>query len=250
MSGRSNSYDQEATSPFITYTLKNVRAPVGRGATEPEYGEIGAVIKQDNNESQAQVYSEYVGGRLAGLVGVQVASGVFVAHSRGLRYASLVIAEVGFTLSDIEEDEHIEKVAKRYPVEAAKIAVFDIWIGNIDRAGNLRANLAESTDNVIVGLDHGGCLLSGGSNKDAALERLADKGWPSNHAFKGLVSKYYADPVINRIESLTDDAIYEACVLNDTVGSVMLTDQAMLAEVLIQRRDWLREMVALTLLPE
>ena len=250
MSGQSNNRDPEAPPPFITYALKNVRKPVGRGVTEPEYGEVGAVIKQDNDESRAQVYSEYVGGRLAGLVGVQVASGVFVAHSRGLRYASLQIAEVGFSLSDIEEEEHIAEVAERYPVEVAKIAVFDVWIGNIDRAGNLRANLAESTDNVIVGLDHGGCLLSGADNKDAALARLADKSWPPTHAFRGLVRSYFVDPVVQRIERLPDEAIQEACVLGGTVGSVMLTDQAMLAEVLIQRRDWLREMVLAVLQPK
>jgi hypothetical protein len=55
---------------------------------------VAAVIKQDGDESRAQVYSEYVGTRLAGLLGVPAAAGVFVTHSRGLRYASLMIAEV------------------------------------------------------------------------------------------------------------------------------------------------------------
>ena len=35
---------------FVTYTLHNSRKPVGQGATEPEIGELAAIIKQDTNE--------------------------------------------------------------------------------------------------------------------------------------------------------------------------------------------------------
>lgn len=233
--------------PFVTYALKNVRVPVGQGATAPHFGEVSAVIKQDCDESRAQVYSEYVGSKLAALLGVQAAAGVFVAHSRGLRYASLVIAEVGFSLSDIDHTQ-AEEVAQRYPVEAAKIAVFDIWIGNFDRAGNLRANLGDSTDNLIVGLDHGACLLSGGDDVDAALTRMLDQTWPPIHIFGGLVKNCFVQSMVERIQRLSDEAIQEACMLGGTVGSVMPTDQAMLAEVLITRRQWLPEMVANILL--
>lgn len=247
MSGQLNNLDPVESPPFVTYALKNVRVQVGHGATAPHYGEVSAVIKQDCEESRAQVYSEYVGSKLAALLGVQAAAGVFVAHSRGLRYASLVIAEVGFSLSDIDYTQ-AEEVAQRYPVEAAKIAVFDIWIGNFDRAGNLRANLGESTDNLIVGLDHGACLLSGGDDLDAALNRLLDPTWPPNHIFGGLVKNCFVQSMVERVQRLSDEAIQEACMLGGTVGSVMPTDQAMLAEVLIRRRQWLPEMVTNMLL--
>ena len=247
MNGPLSKPDPAASPPFVTYALKNVRVQVGHGATAPHYGEVSAVIKQDCEESRAQVYSEYVGSKLAALLGVQAAAGVFVAHSRGLRYASLVIAEVGFSLSDIDYTQ-AEEVAQRYPVEAAKIAVFDIWIGNFDRAGNLRANLGESTDNLIVGLDHGACLLSGGDDLDAALNRLLDPTWPPNHIFGGLVKNCFVQSMVERVQRLSDEAIQEACMLGGTVGSVMPTDQAMLAEVLIRRRQWLPEMATNMLL--
>jgi hypothetical protein len=247
MNGPLSKPDPVESPPFVTYALKNVRVQVGHGATAPHYGEVSAVIKQDCEESRAQVYSEYVGSKLAALLGVQAAAGVFVAHSRGLRYASLVIAEVGFSLSDIDYTQ-AEEVAQRYPVEAAKIAVFDIWIGNFDRAGNLRANLGESTDNLIVGLDHGACLLSGGDDLDAALNRLLDPTWPPNHIFGGLVKNCFVQSMVERVQRLSDEAIQEACMLGGTVGSVMPTDQAMLAEVLIRRRQWLPEMVTNMLL--
>ena len=233
---------------FVTYTLNNSRQLVGQGATSPEIGELTAIIKQDSNESRAQVYSEFVGSRLASLAGVQVAAGVFVAHSRGLRYASLKISEVGFTLSDIEHGD-AEVVVARYPVEAAKLAVFDSWICNTDRAGNLRANLAESTDNMIIGIDHGGSLLSVADNIDKAFARLGVVDWPPPHMFHGLLRTHLLEPVISRVRAIPDDAIDEACVLSGTVGSVMLPDQAMLSEVLKWRRDQLNEIVERALSP-
>ena len=227
---------------FVTYTLQNSRQPVGQGATEPEIGELAAIIKQDTNESRAQVYCEFVGARLAALVGVQVAAGVFVSHSRGLRFASLKVAEVGFTLADIDHDD-AEAVVARYPIEAAKLAVFDAWICNTDRAGNLKANLAESTDNMMIGLDHGGSLLSIVDNLNTAFDRLDSCDWPPHHIFLGLLRKHLFRPVIARVQMIPDEAIDEACVLSGTVGSVMLPDQAMLAEKLKWRRDMLEAIV-------
>lgn len=227
---------------FVTYILQNSRQPVGQGATEPEIGELAAIIKQDTNESRAQVYCEFVGARLAALVGVQVAAGVFVAHSRGLRFASLKVAEVGFTLTDISYEE-AGAVAARYPVEAAKLAVFDVWICNTDRAGNLKANLAESTDNMMIGLDHGGSLLSIANDLNTAFNRLESYEWPPHHIFQGLLRRHLLQPVIVRVQAIPDEAIDEACVLSGTVGSVMLPDQAMLAEKLKWRRDNLAAIV-------
>ncbi len=240
--------DSRAPSPFITYALGNIRQPVGHGATAPEIGDVTAIIKQDGSESRSQIYSEYVAGRLAALVGVPVADGVFVAHSRGLRYASLKIAEVGFSLVDIEH-EHASEVASRYPVEVAKLAVFDAWICNADRAGNLRANIAESTDNLMVGLDHGGSLLSVADTINTALERLNTIDWPPAHMFKGMLSRHLVEPVVARIKGIMDDAIDDACVLSGTVGSVMLPDQAMLAEAIKWRRNSLVEIVERCLFP-
>lgn len=46
---------------FVTYTLHNSRKPVGQGATEPEIGELAAIIKQDTNESRAQIIANSLG---------------------------------------------------------------------------------------------------------------------------------------------------------------------------------------------
>lgn len=228
--------------PLVTYTLSGVRKAIGHGATEPEIGDVAAIIKQDGRESRAQIYCEYVAGRLAGMVGVTVAAGVLVVHAAGLRYASLKVAEVGFTLTDIEP-EHAHAVVARYPVEAANLAVFDIWIGNGDRAGNLRANLYESTDNLMIGLDHGSSLLSVGDSVDAALQRLRRADFPRGHMFAKRLDRRLADAMVTRIAHISDEAIQDACVLGETLGSVILPDQADLADALIWRRNELSRIV-------
>ena len=248
MSGPSTVND-ERSRPIIAYTLSGVREVAGRGATAPEVGDVAAIIKQDGGESRAQVYCEFVAGRLAAMVGVTVAAGVLVTHARGLRYASLKIAEVGFSLTDVEFG-HAAEVASRYPVEAANLAVFDAWICNTDRAGNLRANLAESTDNLLIGIDHGGSLLSVADTIDAAIERLRSTNWPPTHLFQGMVNPALLQPMIERIQRLPDETIQDACVLSGTIGSVILPDQAVLAEALIWRRDHLPEIVQWMLLAE
>lgn len=243
MNGPSNNPEDHPPAPFITYQLLNVRQAVGVGITEPVNGEVGAVIKQDGNESRAQIYSEYVAARLAGLLGVPVATGVLVSHSRGLRYASLLVAQVGFKLTTVDDSNAVQ-VTKIYPVECARIAVFDAWIANLDRSGNLLANLASSTDNVIVGLDHGGCLLSAADDIRTAMDRLQGLSWGRDHLFKGLLNSIYVEAAVQRVARLSDESINDACLLNGTVGSVMLLDQVELAQALIARRDNLPKIVA------
>lgn len=245
MNGRSTVSDPK---PLVTYTLTGVRKAVGRGVTGPEVGDVAAIIKQDGQESRAQIYSEYVAGRLAVMVGVTVAAGVLVVHAAGVRYASLKVAEVGFALADIEQ-EHVDEVVARYPVEAANLAVFDVWIGNGDRAGNLRANLQESTNNLIIGLDHGGSLLSAGESIDAALERMRRTDFPRGHLFAERLDRRLADAMVERIARLSDEAIHDACVLGETLGSVILPDQADLADALVWRRNNLQGIVDRTLFP-
>lgn len=41
--------------PLVTYTLNWVRKTLGHGATEPEIGDVAAIIKQDGRESRADL---------------------------------------------------------------------------------------------------------------------------------------------------------------------------------------------------
>jgi len=129
------------------------------------------LIVADRPSSVSFYNCEYVACRLAAMVGVPVATGVLVAHDTGLKYASLVLSEIAVHMEDVNENK-LDKLLSRYPVECAKIAVFDIWIGNPDRLGNVRANLGRSSGHIVVGIDHGGGLLSCATNQYKAIDRL------------------------------------------------------------------------------
>ena len=223
---------------FLTYNLKwrTQQLSGSDSSTGACYGDIEAVVKRDTPDAPAQVYCEYVAARLASLVGINVATGVLVPHAKGLMYASLSISQVGSPLEKVDMS-NIDEFKKRHPVEAAGLAVFDLWVGNADRVGNVLASMGLSMDDVVAGIDNGACLLNTENNSEKSLAFLSNADQPDYHLFGSGHPKVYCDVVIDRIESLSDLAINEACVLGDTVGSVMLPEQAEVSEVLRWRRD-------------
>ena len=126
---------------FLTYRLSRRLRTVEDGATQAHCGLVEAIIKQDHAEARVQVYSELVANRLAALVGVDVATGALVAHDTGLKFASLRLANIATDATSIEEEKDFELATKRYARQCARIAVFDLWIGNEDRTSNLMASI-------------------------------------------------------------------------------------------------------------
>jgi hypothetical protein len=237
--------------PFITYRLKQRRRAVGKGATEARYGDLEAIIKQDHNEARGQVYSEIVAYRLAMMVGVEVATGVLVADDTGLKFASLAISKLANRLRDISTEADVKRLCSRYAQQSARLAVFDLWIGNDDRLGNVRADVTVSSDRLVVGLDHGRALLGSASHLgvSAAFDYLSQQDKPRTHPFSGLLHQQFCDEALDRINCLHDDAIQEACVLSDTCGMIMVDDQLILADLLKQRRAFLPNLVQTVLQP-
>jgi len=229
---------------FVTYKLKQRPRSVGKGATESRMGDVEAVVKQDHNEARGQVNSEIVAYRLASLIGVEAAFGALVAHDTGLKYASLVISIIATDSRVISSKADIERVTKRYPLECARIAVFDLWVGNDDRLGNLRANVTRSSDHLIVALDHGRTLLGSGNDPIDALKWLERTDFPTDHPFVGRLVPEYCQEILERIQGLDARIIADVCILNDTCGAVMLPEQADLADLLDRRREWLPDLVA------
>ncbi|MDN5873672.1 MAG: hypothetical protein L0H29_04735, partial [Sinobacteraceae bacterium] len=228
---------------FVTYKLTKRLRKVGKGSTESHIGQVEAVVKQDHNEARGQVYSELVAYRLATMVGVEAACGALVVHDTGLMYASLVVSNIVANARDISTKTDIVKAAKRYPIQCARIAVFDLWIGNDDRPGNLRADVRQSADDLIVALDHGRSLLGNGNDPYDALQWLARNDFPDTHPFAGLLDRRYCEDSLKRIVGLSEESITDACLLNDTCGAVMMPEQAALAELLNRRRAWLPELM-------
>ena len=144
---------------FLTYRLNRHLRTVDEGATQAHYGEVEAIIKQDHAEARVQVYSELVANRFAALVGVDVATGALVAHDTELKFASLRLANIAAGATCIETEEQFESASSRYASQCARIAVFDLWIGNEDRVGNLMARIGPDAEYLIVTFDHGRTLL-------------------------------------------------------------------------------------------
>ncbi|MBT7207063.1 MAG: hypothetical protein HN868_06885 [Gammaproteobacteria bacterium] len=223
---------------FLTYNLKwrTQQYNDSDSSTGACSGDIEAVVKRDTPDAPAQVYCEYVAARLASLIGINVAAGVLVPHAKGLMYASLSISQVASPLAKVDMS-NIDEFKQRHPVEAAGLAVFDLWVGNADRVGNVLASMGLSMDDVVAGIDNGACLLNTENNSKDSLAFLRNADQPDFHLFGSGHPKIYCDEVVERIENLSDFAIDDACVLGDTVGSVMLPEQAEVSEVLKWRRQ-------------
>ena len=97
--------------------------------------------------------------RLAQTLHIPVADGVLVSQYDGPAYASLQLVLPAIPLPNLLISQH-GKCANKYPDESAAIVAFDIWIGNFDRAGNVKASLLSSNHPSIRALDHSHCLLN------------------------------------------------------------------------------------------
>jgi len=228
---------------FLTYKLLGRLRDVGRGITNARYGQVSAIVKEDHDEAPAQIYCEIVACRLAALVGAPVAIGALVAHDTGLKFASLVLSEVSRRLLIIDSPR-VPRALNRYAEECATLAVFDLWIGNTDRLGNVKANLDVHSDRIIVGIDHGAALLNCAETAQKAIDQLGRMDWPRTHCFLSEEGGPWIERAIERIERLDPDMILYACDLKASVGSATVMFQVELSEQLTKRRQFLREIVA------
>ena len=252
---------------FLTYRLSRRLGTMDEGATEAQLGEVQAIIKQDHAAARVQVYSELVAHRLAALVGVDVATGALVAHDTGLKYASLRLANIAAGATVIETEEQFERASRRYASQCARIAVFDLWIGNEDRVCNLMASIGPDTEYLIVAFDHGRTLLGCVDGVRQALEYLKNpknpklpeshpklpkshRKLPKLHPMSGLLNRAHCELMVERIQNINDDLIYELCDLGDTCGSVMPVEQAALCDALVKRQAFLPDIVERVLFAE
>jgi len=260
--------------PILSYELGHRSTPNPRSTTGARDGHVAAVIKHDTDLRPAQVYSELAANRLAQFLGLPVAIGVAVRAKRdpdSLRFASLKAAEVGLDFYDFTDHDaafddddaadaapgmHTEsghvsalrRVCQRYPLETAQLAVFDLWIGNDDRPGNLKAALGDGGFGAIFGIDQGASLLCCASRRHEALAQLRRNDFPRFHAFQKLVSSIYCGEMIERICAIPEWAMQAAMIFDDNVGTVTIAEQAEVYDILHERRRFLRDLVSRVLL--
>jgi len=191
-----------------------------------------------------------------------------------LRFAALRAAEVGldvydFTADDADDPDNdpddaeplpdgmyknagharpMTLLAKKYPKEAADLAVFDLWIGNEDRALNFKADLDAKDRGVMFALDQGSSLLACRPTVDESLDWLARADFPSFHPFQKLVNARYCGAMVERITSMPDWAILSATTYDDTVGNVTIDEQVAAYLALTERKRFLGSLVDRVLL--
>lgn len=266
---------------ILCYEIMGSSVPNHRSTTGAEDGQLRAVLKGDHHEASAQVYSELAANRLAMFLGIPVLLGVPARHANSgstLRFAALRAAEAGLDIYDFTEEDrgvsvdqdeasddgeanipdgayrnagHLRGIAAlcdKYPLEAASIAVFDLWIGNEDRALNFKGQIRGKERGVMFALDQGSSLLSCRATIDLSLQLLQDGHYPTFHPFQKLTHPRYCGAIVERIQMMPDWAIEAATIYQDTVGNVMLPEQYQCYETLRQRKAILGDLVDRVLL--
>ncbi len=258
--------------PILCYEITGIATPNQRSTTGALDGQLSAVLKCDHTAASAQVYSELVANRLAMFLGIPVIMGVPAKAGHPdtqLRFAALRAAEAGLNVYDFTDDDRSDpddepedapplpdgmfrtagharamaELCQKYPLETAAIAVFDLWIGNEDRALNFKAELAGQERGVMFALDQGSSLLSCRPTVVRSLMELADAGFPSFHPFQKLVHPRYCGAMVERICSMPDWAILSATTYDDTVGNVTLDEQYAAYAALLTRKQFLGSLV-------
>jgi hypothetical protein len=258
--------------PILCYEITGTASPNLRSTTGAEDGQLSAVLKCDHAAAQSQVYAELVANRLALFLGIPVLMGVPARTSASdarLRFAALRAAEVGMDVYDFTADDshdpdddpedapplpegiyrhagHVRPMAllaQKYPKETADLAVFDLWIGNEDRALNFKADLGARDRGVMFALDQGSSLLACRPTVDRSLEWLARPDFPSFHPFQKLVNARYCGAMVERIASMPDWAILSATTYDDTVGNVTIDEQVATYLALMDRKRFLGALV-------
>lgn len=226
---------------FYRITKLGKKASSG-SMTDPVRGTLDVILKQDSDNSPACVYNELVALRLGQRLGLPLAMGVPSVGDGGTYFASLVVGGLSINLPDITAKQ-MPKVAARYPLEAAGIFVFDVWVLNNDRVDNLKANLSVSNIQLIAGIDHEQTLLGITGNIDTSLDALNNLSVPISHPFKSLLVQNHIDYWVSEVANLSDDAIDAAAVLGLSIGGIHHRMQQKLASALKARRDSIAELI-------
>lgn len=256
---------------ILSYALDGKERPLDKlqTSTGAKKGSVKAIIKYDNEEAPTQVYSEFVANRLAQFLGLPVAIGVPINNNDGHvnRFASLWVSDTntdGFfdfseqepTNRSLPDDEAAQSrdyyweykaLCELYPIETAKLAVFDLWTGNDDRTINMKGilNAAHHAHGVnrLYAIDQGSSLLSCSYNVTRSIERLESDTFPSRSPMQGFVNQAECSYMVERIRSIPDWALESAVLCDIQIGSVMPDMQYMLLDILDKRRKFLSDMV-------
>lgn len=197
-------------------------------------------MKFDGEESPHCVYNEAVAVRLAQTVHAPTADGVLAVSSGGPVFVSLAMTARPERLPNVHWRMR-HKVAAKYAEEIAALVAFDIFVGNNDRDGNLKASIANPGLYLFRAFDHSHTLLAARrADPTTSLAALkAGEVIAIRHPFYGLVDFDAVRAWGKRIAATPDTLITECCVLRRDFRSVPLAMQQRLARALNARKTLL-----------
>lgn len=237
-------------SQVETYKLRRLRGRVGRGVSEACRCDIAAILKHDSDESPYCVYNEFVATQLAATWGAPIARGLLIVGALGLGFASLEAGAPGLFLSNMGPLTH-RRVLARYARQCARLLVFDEWIGNRDRLGNVRAAIGSNEVRLFVGFDQAQALLSCEDAPSGSIEQLrtAKAIARPTHPFRAEVApdagafRAHVATAVQACREVPAAAVIEACNVTHPALGVSLRLRTALAEALVHRQKHLREIL-------
>ena len=230
------------------YKIRSIRKKSFPGITAPVSCSLDAILKFDSAESPYCVYSELVALRLAQTFHIPVASGVLTLTGRGEAYASIELGSPGLRLPDLSPPQYAN-AASNYAEEAAALVVFDIFIGNWDRGGNIKASFATPHLSIFQGFDHEHGLLGVEGDPMNSIKKL---GTPDlivrSHPFYGHVTGTLISKWADRISQTDEAMIRECCEFKRPLRAVTIDMQEKLSEALCKRKSLLPKIVSSNLI--
>ncbi|MHC1699343.1 MAG: hypothetical protein AB9919_15005 [Geobacteraceae bacterium] len=226
------------------YKINTIRSKLTTGVTAPYACTIHAVLKYDGKESPYNVYNEQVALRLAQTLHIPVADGVLAATAEGPAYASIKVSPID--LPDMSESDRVrKKVANLYPDESAALVVFDILIGNDDRASNIKVTQLTRHIRMFRAFDHSHALLNIEGDPCECIKRLKSSDIIVQfHPFFEKLSNAALERWVARIVATEDDYIRECCVFGKTFREVTVEMQQSLADALVWRKTNLAAIIS------
>lgn len=213
------------------------------GITRPRTAQIAAILKLDQAESLFCVYNEWVASRLAALLQAPLATGALAVDGALTGFASLQLVLDELPLPNIRRSQ-LTKACTLYGNLVAGLVVFDLWIGNFDRALNLKAAVSDLRRPLFCGFDHSHCLLTTERTISLSLTKLRQGDLiVGQHPFYGRAARTDVLRWIARLESLPSGLIRAACRSDERLSRVTPRVQSMLGTALARRASMLRSMV-------
>jgi hypothetical protein len=198
-------------------------------------GTLNAIVKSGGIEVPYCAYNEYVACELGRRLGAPIATGALTRTGNTVSFASLEVQLVGVRLRNIPKNRISEAVDK-FPDECSRLFVFDHFIGNWDRAQNIKVSAIGSSLFCFAAFDHSHSLLSVANDASTSIEHLRDgRKIVREHPFACYRDELPIDNALTRLREIPEYQIHDSCQTGSIFPDVCGDMQQALAHALLQR---------------